>query len=163
MTSCTGSARGGFWRFRKSRRVENLTPNEKGRLSGLAEARRICALRAPHDMEWGKKECVSLSLCRRTFKLKGNKKFRTWTKKSLRVFRVSGFLYSMYICYEHSMYVWHIFMYGYVTESQAFHRRGVEFVYALTLCHIDTKHRRYFILNRILTISVLPSMKLIRN
>ena len=28
------------------------------------------------------KECVSLSLCRRTFKLKGNKKFRTWTKKS---------------------------------------------------------------------------------
>ena len=28
------------------------------------------------------KECVSLSLCRRTFKLKGNKKFRIWNKKS---------------------------------------------------------------------------------
>ena len=37
---------------------------------------------------WGRRwECqyrkiVSLSLCRKTFKLKGNKKFRTWTKKS---------------------------------------------------------------------------------
>ena len=50
MTSCTGSARGGFWGFWKSRWIENLTPNEKGRLSGLAEARRICALRAPHEM-----------------------------------------------------------------------------------------------------------------
>ena len=39
-----------FGGFEKVRRVENLTPNEKGRLSGLAEARRICALRAPHEM-----------------------------------------------------------------------------------------------------------------
>ena len=45
--------------------------------------------------------------CRKTFKFKGNKKFRTWTKKSSSVFRVSGFLCSMYICYEHSMYVSH--------------------------------------------------------
>ena len=30
--------------------VENSTPNEKGRLSGLAETRRICALQAPHEM-----------------------------------------------------------------------------------------------------------------
>ena len=36
------------------------------------------------------------------------KKFRTWIKKSLRVFRVSGFLCSMYICYKHYMYVLHI-------------------------------------------------------
>ena len=69
--------------------AKNLTPNKKGRLSELAEARRICALRAPHEMEGvgqmkkpEKKECLSLSLCRKTFKLKGNKKFRTWTKKS---------------------------------------------------------------------------------
>ena len=41
---------------------------------------------------------MPLSLCRRTFKLKGNKKVRTWTEKSLRVFRVSRFLCSMYIC-----------------------------------------------------------------
>ena len=50
MTSCTGSSRGGFWGFWKSQLVENLTPNWKGRLSGLAEARRICALRAPPVM-----------------------------------------------------------------------------------------------------------------
>ena len=43
-----------------------------------------------------------------TFKLKGNKRFRTWTKKSLLVFRISGFLCSMYICSDHSMYVSHI-------------------------------------------------------
>ena len=29
---------------------ENKTPDEKGRLSGLAEARQICARRAPHKM-----------------------------------------------------------------------------------------------------------------
>ena len=29
----------------------------------------------------------------------------------------SGFLCSMYICFEHSMYVSHIFMYGYVTDN----------------------------------------------
>ena len=46
-------ARGGFGGFRKSQLswVENETPNEKGRLSGLAEARRFCSLRAPHKME----------------------------------------------------------------------------------------------------------------
>ena len=48
---------------------------------------------------------VYISLCWRTFKFKGNKKFRTWTKQSSSVFRVSGFLCSIYICYEHSMYV----------------------------------------------------------
>ena len=36
-----------------------------------------------------RKICASPSLCRKTFKLKGNKKARTWTKKSLRVFRIS--------------------------------------------------------------------------
>ena len=50
MTSCTGSARGGFGTFEKVIWVENETPNEKSRLSGLAKARRICALRAPHEM-----------------------------------------------------------------------------------------------------------------
>ena len=51
--------------------------------------------------------CISLPYVE-TFKLKGNKRFRTWTKKSISVFRVSGFLCSMYIRYEHSMYVSHI-------------------------------------------------------
>ena len=35
------------------------------------------------------RKIVPLSLCRRTFKLKGNKKFRTWIKKSSSVFRIS--------------------------------------------------------------------------
>ena len=47
------------------------------------------------------------SLCRNLW-LKCDKRIRTWTKKSLRVFRVSGFLCSMYICYENFMYVSHI-------------------------------------------------------
>ena len=38
-----------------------------------------------------------MALCRRTFKLKGNKKFRTWTEKSLRVFRISRFLCSIFM------------------------------------------------------------------
>ena len=43
---------------------------------------------------WGRwksqnRKIVPLSLCRRTFKLKGNKKVRTWSKKSLRAFRIS--------------------------------------------------------------------------
>ena len=49
-------------------RVENETPNEKGRLSGLAKARRICVLRAPHEMGGGgqmkkariERMCISL-------------------------------------------------------------------------------------------------------
>ena len=50
MTSCTGSVRGGFggiWKKSVSW-VGFLPLTKKGRLSGLAEARRICALRAPH-------------------------------------------------------------------------------------------------------------------
>ena len=69
MTLCTGSARGGiggFWKTWESI-VENVTPNGKGRLSGLAEARRIFALRAPHVMGGGldgkviiERLCISL-------------------------------------------------------------------------------------------------------
>ena len=44
---------GGFWKKSVSR-VENWTPNEKDWLSGLAEARRICVLRAPHEMGGGR-------------------------------------------------------------------------------------------------------------
>ena len=54
MTSCTGSARRILGILKKVSWVENWTPNEKGRLSGLAEARRICALRAPHEMAGGR-------------------------------------------------------------------------------------------------------------
>ena len=80
MTSCTGSVRGGFGGFEKSERVENLTPNEKGRLSGLAESRRICALRAPLERGGAdgkdimKRLCISLP-CVETFNSKVIKSF----------------------------------------------------------------------------------------
>ena len=53
--------------------------------------------------EKARRERLCLSL------LKGNKKFRTWTEKSLRVFRISRFLCSMYMyIYEHYMSISHI-------------------------------------------------------
>ena len=57
MTSHTGSVRRIWGDLKKSvSRVENRTPNEKGQLSGLAEARRICALRVPHEIGGGQME-----------------------------------------------------------------------------------------------------------
>ena len=56
------------------------------------------------------RKIVSLSLCRRTFKLKGNKKVRTWTEKSLSVFRISR----SYVLCIYAMNVpctFHIFVY----------------------------------------------------
>ena len=61
------------------------------------------------------RKIVPLSLCRRTLKLKSNKKVRTWTKKSSSVFRVSRsyVLCDMcYVCNEHPMYISHIHVYG---------------------------------------------------
>ena len=83
------------------------------------------------------RKIVPLSLRRRTFKLKDNKKkFRTWTKKSS-VFRVSRFLCSMYICNERPMYISHIHVYGYGTQKiiyiyiyrqkQNYHIEGMKF------------------------------------
>ena len=50
------------------------------------------------------------SLCRNLL-LKGNKRFRTWTKKSLRVFRVSGFLCSRYIYVMNILCTFHAYPY----------------------------------------------------
>ena len=60
------------------------------------------------------KECVSLSLCRRTFKLKGNKKFRTWTKKSS-VFFVFRDSYVLCIYVMNILCTFHISVSGYGT------------------------------------------------
>ena len=57
-------------------------------------------------------ERLCLSPYVETFLLKGNKRFRTRTEKSLRVFRISRFLCSMYICSEHPIYISHIHVYG---------------------------------------------------
>ena len=79
---------------------------EGGWLSELAEVLR----RVPHVV-WGRcksqhRKMVSLSLCRKTFKLKSNKKFRTWAKKSyvFFVFRDSYVIYVRYGHYERFAY-----------------------------------------------------------
>ena len=106
---------GGFCEFEK-KLVELRTGHRTRRVDFrlLAEVLGRCRTR------WGGgvmkkpeyKECVSLSLCRRSFKLKGNKKFRTWTEKTLRVFRISRMLYIyiyIYIyIYKHYMSISHI-------------------------------------------------------
>ena len=86
MTSFTGSARGGFWGFEKSQLVEFLARKKKVDFRLFAEARPVALCQVSHVV-WGRwksqyKKMVSLSLCRKTFQLKGNKMFRTWTKKS---------------------------------------------------------------------------------
>ena len=103
MMSCTGSARRGFWGFEKKSVSGVLTSEKDGWLSELAEA----LWQVPHVV-WGRwkhrhRKIVPLSsLCRKTFKLKGNKKFCTWTKK----FGIP--VLSIYVRYEHSMYISHI-------------------------------------------------------
>ena len=88
--------------LKKVSRVETRHRTRRIDFRLLAEALGRCRTRWGGEMKKPElKECVSLSLCRRTFKLKGNKKFRTWTEKSLRVFRVSRFLCSMLYIYEH--------------------------------------------------------------
>ena len=123
MTSCTGSARGGFWGFWKSQFSWVLRSEEGGWLS-LARSGLVAGATRVGVGADGKaiiERLCLFSLCPKTFKLKGNKRFRTWTKKSLRVFHVSGFLCSMYICYEHSMYVSHIRISGYVKIESHHH------------------------------------------
>ena len=72
-------------RFEKSQLVEFCRREKRVDFRLLAEALR----QVSHLMGAGadgkvviERLCLSLSLCRKTFKLKGNKKFRTWTKKS---------------------------------------------------------------------------------
>ena len=119
MTSCTGSARRILGDLKKS--VELRTRHRTRRVDFRGSLRPDEFVRYGHRTRWGggrwkshHRKIVHLSsLCRK--ELKGNERFRTWTKKSLRVFCVSGFLCSMYICYEHSMYVSHISVSGYGT------------------------------------------------
>ena len=127
ITSCTGIVRGGFWGIWKSQlsfcgRTEKLSSWVGRRRLTFAGSPWPCSgcARGLGQME---KSGVSLTLCRKTFKPKGNKKFRTWTKKSS-VFFVFRDSYVIYICALWTLWtfcapVWtclfHIFMYGYVT------------------------------------------------
>ena len=83
MTSCTRNVRGGFWEIEKSQRVDFFASEEEGWLSQLAEA--LC--RVPHVV-WGRWKSQPRTIVylppyvEKPFLLKGNKKFRAWTKKS---------------------------------------------------------------------------------
>ena len=76
----------------------------------LSLARRGLAAGFTRDMGGGRwkihhRKIVSLSLCRKTFKLKGNKKGFVPELRSREIFSVSGFLCYLYMSYEHSMNV----------------------------------------------------------
>ena len=109
-----------------------LVSEEDGWFSKLTEAFR----RVPH-VEWGvrwkichRKIALLSPLCRKTFQLKGNKKFRTWTKKSwvffVFVFRDS---YVIYIWVMNILCKFHIFMYGNVTWRRNDSDRNKLFVF----------------------------------
>ena len=120
--SRTGSARRILGEFEKSQWVENWTPNETADFRLLAETFVVGATRVGSGGgRWKSqyRKIVPLSLCRRTFKLKGNKMVRTWTKKSLRVFRISRSYVLCYI-YEHYMSISHMAVSGYGTNKHRF-------------------------------------------
>ena len=111
VTSRTGSERRIWGILKKS--VESRTGHRTRRVDFRGSQRPDEFARYGRHTCWGadgksqnRKNVYLSSLCR-NLKLKGNKRFRTWTKKSLRVF-VFRDSCSMYICYEHSMYVSHI-------------------------------------------------------
>ena len=151
MTSRTGSA----WRIwgilKKS--VELRTRHRTRRVDFRGSQRPDEFARYETGDKWKShhRKIVHLSSLWRNLLLKGNKRFRTWTKKWLRVFRVSRFLCSMYICYEHSMYVSHIRIYayyGYVTVNLLYTWtkkslrifRVSEFLCSMYICY---KHSMY--------------------
>ena len=105
-------ARGGFWEFWRKLVELSSASGEDGWLSlacwsqasGLvAGATGVAGADGKVIIE---RLCISLPYVE-TFNSKGNKRFRTWTKW-LHVFHDSEFLCSMYIHYEHPMYVSHI-------------------------------------------------------
>ena len=90
--------------------VESCCPRKKGDFRLLTEA----LWWVPHVLGGGgrwksqHRKIVPLSLCRETFHSKLIKGFVPELRSRFVFFRVSEFLCSMYICYEHSMYVSHI-------------------------------------------------------
>ena len=103
MTSCTGSARGGFW---KSQLVElNSASGEDGWLSlargGLTQV--------SYEMggRWKSQNRKNVYLSPYVEEPLNSKVIKRFVPelRSRKCFCVSRFLCSMYICYEHSMYI----------------------------------------------------------
>ena len=81
------------WRHALEARTEDFGDLRKVSELSFSVRRRRLIFRARRGLEAGverggdrwkskHRKMVSLSLCQKTFKLKGNKKIRTWTKKS---------------------------------------------------------------------------------
>ena len=121
MTSCTGIARRIWGDLKNSvSRVKNWTPNEKGRLSGLPDefvrygrCTRWCVCGGGEEKSQNRKNVYLSPYVVEPLNSKVIKSF-VLELRSRKCFCVSGFLCSMYICCEHSMYVSHISN-GYVT------------------------------------------------
>ena len=110
MASSTGSTRGGFWGFRKKSVELSPVSEEDGWLS-LARRSQASGLvtGATHvGGADGKASIGRLCLSPYVEKPSNSKVIKSFVPELRSVFYVSGFLCSMYICYEHSMYVTHI-------------------------------------------------------
>ena len=112
--------------FQKRQLVESCRPKKKGDFRLLAEA----LWWVPHVVWGGSKshyrKMVSLSLYRKTFKLKGNKIFRTWTKKS-QVFFVFRDSYVLYIWVMNIICTFHISVPWVCYTKARFKERRVSF------------------------------------
>ena len=120
MTSRTGEARGGFREILK-KSVSWELDTERDGWHSFARGNPCggCCTCWGGEDRWKSqnRKIVPLSLCRRTFKLKVNKKVRTWTKKSLRVFRISrSYVLCIYVMNVPCTFC--IFMYMTVVQYQ---------------------------------------------
>ena len=107
-------ARGGFWGFWKSQLVELRTRLRTGRVNFrlLAKARTVALWRMPYKMgcRWKSHHRKIVHLSPYVEKPLNSKVIKSFVPelRSRKCFCVSGFLCSIYICYEYSMYVSHI-------------------------------------------------------
>ena len=106
-----------------------LGPEEDFRL--LTEARLVACGGCARGLGQMEKSGVSLSLGRKTFYLKGNKRFRNWTKKSW-VFLCFGvpmfYVYMLWTFYVRFAYPYH----GYVTIIQSVLVKCIHLLYPPT-------------------------------
>ena len=115
VTSRTGSGGWAFW----EKPVSWVLPSEEEGWLSLPRRGLVSGGHVLGGGRWKSKhrKMVCLSLCWKTFKLKGNKKFRTWTKKSqvLLFFLCFGIpMLRIYVSYEHYMYISRNRISGYV-------------------------------------------------
>ena len=141
MTSCPGSARkrGGSWEFWKSQLVE-LSP-ASGEDCWLSLARGGLE-QVSHGVggRWKSQNRKNVYLSPLNSKV-----IKSFVPElRIRVFRVSRFLCSMYICYEHPMYISHIHVYGYGIQFSVFEISSYDLIDIVSLQNVE-KHARYYI------------------